>query len=104
MKTGTRTQVPLTSRSGSSRILRLSLRSFFSSSVSSETVVDDRAGERHHVERDVLGELVRRGHRHGVPVVHEADGVAGDGGLRLLEQLLAAGEARARHGLVGARR
>ena len=34
VNTGTRTQVPLTSRSGSSRILRLSLRSFFSSSVS----------------------------------------------------------------------
>ncbi len=36
VKTGTRTQVPETSRSGISRILRLSLRSFCSSSVSSE--------------------------------------------------------------------
>ena len=35
MKTGTRTQVPETRRSGMPRILRLSLRSFCSSSVSS---------------------------------------------------------------------
>ena len=34
VKTGTRTQVPDTARSGISRILRLSLRSFCSSSVS----------------------------------------------------------------------
>ena len=34
MKTGTRTQVPETARSGMPRILRLSLRSFCSSSVS----------------------------------------------------------------------
>ncbi len=34
MNTGTRTQMPLTNSSGNSRILRLSLRSFFSSSVS----------------------------------------------------------------------
>ena len=34
MKTGTRTQVPETSSSGMPRILRDSLRSFFSSSVS----------------------------------------------------------------------
>ena len=39
-----------------------------------------------------LGNLSRLGHVDGVPVVHESDGVAGDGGLRLLEQLLAAGE------------
>ena len=36
VKTGTRTQVPETRRSGISRILRLSLRSFCSSSVSSD--------------------------------------------------------------------
>ncbi len=36
MKTGTRTQVPETRRSGRPRILRLSLRSFCSSSVSNE--------------------------------------------------------------------
>ena len=36
VNTGTRTQVPLTARSGMPRILRLSLRSFWSSSVSPE--------------------------------------------------------------------
>ena len=41
VKTGTRTQVPDTSRSGMPRILRLSLRSFCSSSVSKRAVVDD---------------------------------------------------------------
>jgi hypothetical protein len=37
VNTGTRTQVPLTSRSGIPRILRLSWRSFWSSSVSPES-------------------------------------------------------------------
>jgi hypothetical protein len=36
VNTGTRTQVPLTASSGMPRILRLSLRSFWSSSVSPE--------------------------------------------------------------------
>jgi hypothetical protein len=51
-----------------SRILRVSLRSFCSSSVSSTAVVDDGSGLGHHVEGDGCRELLRLGKRNGVPI------------------------------------
>ena len=57
VKTGTRTQVPDTSRSGMSRILRDSLRSFCSSSVSllpSSTIEPASGRTLNAIGRDVL--------------------------------------------------
>jgi hypothetical protein len=82
------------------RILRLSLRSFCSSSVSTAAVVDERAGQRQHVERDRARVEVR---------LRQVDRVAREGqraralgpGPHLLVELRDSGQAAAGDGLVG---
>ena len=103
MKTGTRTQVPVTARSGRPRILRASLQYFCSSSVSSEPSSTILNWQRDHVvgDRDRVDRRRREVDRRAV------EGEVG-GAVRRLGQLL--GElahrvdAAARHRLVRARR
>ena len=64
-------------------------------------VVDDRPGERQHVEGDRRDVLVRRGEVDGRPVVHERGGLL-HGRAELSVELLDPGHAAAGHGLVGA--
>ncbi|MNW54727.1 hypothetical protein D3C74_323420 [compost metagenome] len=63
-------------------------------------VVDDRPGERHHVERDVARELVRRGERDRAARVHQTREVLLGPGDRLVAQLGRTGQPRARDRLV----
>ena len=102
VNTGTRTHVPDTASPGMSRILRLSLRSFCSSSVSNESVVDERTGVGQHVEGDRPGELGGRRERDGGAVVGEFGGAVDDL-ASLLVEFVDAGQTATRHGLVGRR-
>ena len=102
VKTGTRTQVPETRRSGMPRILRLSLRSFCSSSVSKEpsSTTDPAIGR--------TLKAIGATYFAGVGNVTDRAVVGQRGGLlddlaHLLVQLLDAGQAAAGDRLVGAR-
>lgn len=99
-KTGTRTQVPETFSPGMPRILRDSLRSFCSSSVSYEPSSTIEPAERHHVEGDRT--LVDAGLRevHGTAVVGQPVRV-GDDLRRLAVQLGDTGHTGAGDRLVG---
>ena len=83
------------------RILRLSLRSFCSSSVSNEPSSTSLPAQRQHVEGDRPGELLGAGKTHGRAVVGQLGGPVGDL-ADLLVELVDAGQPGAGHGLVGA--
>ena len=83
-----------------SRILRVSLRSFFSSSVSNSPSSTSDTGERQHVEGDRTLVLLRRRERHRLAVVGELGGAVVDL-ADLLVELVDAGQPAARHRLVG---
>ena len=100
---GTRTQVPETRRSGTCRILRDSLRSFCSSSVSSEpsSTIDPARGTTLKATGHGIQLGVGDGHR--APVEREPGGVArGIRPLQLAVELAHAGATGAADGLVAA--
>ncbi len=74
MNTGTRTQVPETSRLGMSRILRLLPRSLCSSLVSVglvDPLINDRTRQGQDIESDPLAQVLARFERHRSAVVGE---------------------------------
>ena len=101
VNTGTRTHVPDTGRSGSSRILRLSLRSFCSSSVSPEPSSTSLPAKGSTLKAIGPGNFCGRRELDGVAVVGEGGGAV-DHLADLLVELVHAGQPGARHRLVGA--
>ena len=91
VNTGTRTQVPLTRRSGMARILRLSLRSFCSSSVSNEPSSTYLPAYGSTLKAIGLTNLVGAGNVHGGAVVGQLAGPV-DHLAGLLVELVDAGE------------
>ncbi len=101
VNTGTRTQVTDTGNVGELEDLAALVAELLLLVRLEGAVVDERAGERDHVERDRPGELGRRGEVDRVAVERECRGAVDDL-AHLLVELGDAGEARARHRLVGA--
>ncbi len=101
VNTGTRTQVPDTSRSGMSRILRLSLRSFCSSSVSKEPSSTTEPAIGSTLNAIGATYFSGSGNWHGAAVVHQL-GRPVDDLAHLLVQLVDAGQPAAGDRLVGA--
>ena len=100
MNTGTRTQVPDTSRSGMPRILRLSLRSFCSSSVSPEPSSTSEPASGTTLNAIGATYLFGAGNSSARTVVHQLlDAVDHRADLR--GQFLDTGQAAAGHRLVG---
>ena len=103
VNTGTRTQVPDTSRSGMPRILRDSLRSFCSSSVSNAPSSTSEPASGSTLNAIGRANFTGSGKVDRRAVVRQA-GRAVEGLAHLLVELVDAGQPGARHRLVGRRR